>query len=112
MLTTQIQSLFEDSSFVEELKSAASPDGMRDVFKRHGVELSDEDFAEFLKTPTAELQGEIDESQLDEVSGGGIIKTLAGIAGAAWKWSVSIHGSPEAAFDYTVKWWVNKLTKK
>lgn len=111
MLATQIQALFEDSSFVEELKAAKSAEEIKNVFDMHGAELSDEDFAEFLKTPAAELQGEIDESQLDEVSGGGIVGLAWKALKATWKWSVSIHGSPEAAVDYTVNWWKNKLKR-
>lgn len=107
MLTAQIQALFEDSSFVEELKAAKSAEEMKDVFRLHGTELSDEDFAEFLKTPAAELQGEIDESQLDEVSGGAVAFAW-GLVKGAWAWSVSIHGSPEAAAEYTINWWANE----
>lgn len=107
MLTAQIKALFEDSSFVEELKAAKSAEEMKDVFRLHGAELSDEDFAEFLKTPAAELQGEIDESQLDEVSGGAVAFAW-GLVKGALAWSVSIHGIPEAAAEYTINWWANE----
>lgn len=107
----KMASLFENEMFVKELKEQTRPEQVRDVFAKNGVNLSDEELAEFFAEGKKIDAGELNTDELDNVAGG-IFATLGGILAASWGYACKVYGGPEQAIEGIATFWYNVFTGK
>lgn len=62
----KLKELMADASFCEELEKTNSPEEASALFAQHGVQITPDE----LLATVAQPEGELDEKDLDEVSGG------------------------------------------
>lgn len=107
----KMAALFENEAFVKELKQQSSPEQVRDVFAKNGVNLSDEELADFFAEGKQIETGELGADDLDDVAGG-IWGVLGGMLYGSWKWACKVYGSEEAAVEGIATFWYNVFTGK
>lgn len=71
-----IEKLAENEAFVKELGAAHTPEEVKAVFSRYGVEMTLEEAAAIIEAAKTGADGELSEDSLDAVSGGILVSTL------------------------------------
>lgn len=108
-LSEKIKELFNNSEFVEKMEKTSNPDEMYDLFVDYGIEMSDEEYLEFVKSSLdVTTEKEFDESELDNVSGGaliGILKKGGKALKKTWDWSVGVWGGEKEAVKGITNFW-------
>lgn len=83
-----LKKVLSDTSYVQELISLDSAEAVRDSLSEKGIELSCEEITKIQETLLNNTDSELDENDLEDVSGGsvlaviGIISTVIGVVGA------------------------------
>lgn len=77
----KIKELLESNDFGNEIKDFETAEEFQDAFKKHGVELTLEEVDSVLVQAALANGAEIDESSLEQVSGGSILVGALLIAG-------------------------------
>lgn len=109
MLTEKIKSLFTDAEFVNKMKNTNDLVEVQKLFAEAGVELTEAEMKEFIEEACANTDsGEIDEKQLENVSGG-IIGALGILVGFSWSVACDVYGSPKKAVIGITSYWMNKF---
>lgn len=92
-MSVAIENLAKDEKFMAKLENARGEDEVVALFKSNGVEIT----ANELKAMLSDEKGELDESSLDEVSGGAVAYII-GYAAARWLKNRSSLGGGKGAF--------------
>lgn len=102
----KIKELFGNEEFVKKIEGLESPAEMSAVFKEYGVEMSEDDMAEFMKAAMKKESGEeLGEEALEDVNGG-----LIGLLNWTWNRAVNYWGGEKQAVQATVNFWYNTFT--
>ena len=72
----KLEALLDDAAVQQELESVDSVEAMHEVLKKHGVELTEEEIQQIVAM--AQNQGELSDTDLDDVAGGMAIITSDG----------------------------------
>ncbi|MBE5811168.1 MAG: hypothetical protein E7318_09585 [Clostridiales bacterium] len=107
----KIKGLFGNEEFVKKFDEVGGPEELKQLFDDYGAELTDEEIAEVINAATNGTAAELDEAALENVNGG-VIKTLATILFASWKFAVKTYGSEEKAIREIGLFWARKLGYK
>ena len=97
----KVEELMKDKAFVEQLLTAETPEAAQALFAAQGVEFTMEEIAQIgagLKTACSD--GELDDTDLEAVSGGIALETIAAV--------VSIVAGGVTIVDFIGKragWW-------
>lgn len=98
------EELYKDKAFLEKVVSAENPDQVKALFLEKGLEFDDEAAKAFLETVRKGEDGELDESDLEAVSGGfALTLTTIGIAVACGAGAGLVAGVSAACLYKTFK---------
>lgn len=102
----KIKALFKNEEFTKKMETLEEIEKIGELFKEYDVELTDEELADLLQSAIdAKQEGELDESDLENVSGGlvgGAVKLL----GATCRFACDYWGGTKEAVNATVNFWV------
>lgn len=68
----KIATIQNSEGFLRAMEGIDTPEQMQELFKKHGVELTEEEFSELVKTACVNTE-ELTVDALDDVSGGGVV---------------------------------------
>lgn len=106
----KIKDLFGNEAFLEKFNAVEDHEKLGDVFKEFGVELTEEELSDLIKTSLNHAQLSADD--LENVSGGGVIGVLTGVLKFTWDCAVDHYGSPKKAVREIGLFWARKLGYK
>ena len=78
-MENKINELFNNSLFVEELKTKVTTKEISDLFKKYGINVSVEAVQKMLNEINVSSNCEVSEEELDGVTGGGVILTYGAV---------------------------------
>ena len=78
----KLQTLLGSEDFGKEIENVQSAEELQRAFAAHGVELTVDEVREICVAITVRKDGTLDEDALEQVSGGGVLTSLAIGAGA------------------------------
>ena len=115
-LTEKIQKLFQDEAFMAKMSEVAEIEDLKALFESYGVGLTDEELAEYVKAPLGdkanEMEEELDESSLDEVSGGGLVGASWKALKFTWKQSKKVWGGGKETVEGCAQFWGDVVSGK
>ena len=93
------------NDFEERLKSANTVEDVICVFHEEGMDVTEDD----LRQLAMDIKGEreLNENELDDVAGGGLIGTL--VAVGVYFWDETPGKTPGQKVTYLKNWWHGKL---
>lgn len=109
---SKIKGLFENEEFVAKFKALEDLEKVGELFKEYGVELTEEELVDFVKSPAeASKSGEAKELSADDLESvsGGVWWGIKAV-GAAWGAAVDYWGSPGRAVERTASFWYKAAT--
>lgn len=105
MMKEKLAATFANEAIAAKLKEAADIEQMRKVLAENGVEFTDEELAQFISQAAKSADnGELDETQMEEVSGG-IVRTALKALNYTWKYACYVYGGPREAAHGIYDYW-------
>ena len=103
----KIKVLFTNEEFTKKMETLEDVEKIGELFKAYDVELTNEELAEILQAAVGEKQEtELDESDMENVAGGGIVGASAWLLKKTWGFACDYWGGPKEAVNATVSFWV------
>lgn len=101
---TKVEELLKDKAFCEKLGTCSDYEEAAGLFKQEGIEIEADDVAQLAKALSE--SGELDETQLETVTGGGLITGLLGVL--AFTWETLPGGKYHDRLQGVVDYWYRK----
>ena len=101
----KIKAVFDNETFAKKFAELDNIENVGTLFAEFGVELTEEELADFIKTPVESKQSksdELDENDLESVAGGGAISRT-------WKFAENYWGGTRQAAQATYDSWYDIL---
>ena len=93
----------------ERIANATSVDEVLEAFRSEGVDITEADLQQYAET--VKSNGEISESDLENVAGGGLLTWAIGAAYSA-VWAITPGKNNQQKAQFVCDWWYKKLTGK
>lgn len=101
----KIKGLFSNEAFVKKFEELDNVEKIAELFKEFGVELTDEEIADFVNSAIeAKKNEELDDEELENINGGAI---GFGAVAATWAFAVDYWGGTREACVATYSFWRN-----